>query len=148
MPLAWMVVAGGRCYTEPCVHRQPGTYNLGALKYLFTQFEDDHRRNARLIAGAARASGVSEYELFQLAYLAWHRSEPEQQRLEKIFVAYLFSGRVPVWVQDFVQRAGVDAEIERFPGALCWCLEYLLVRMGGAPWSRSGGRHRIDRLQA
>lgn len=121
---------------------------LGTLKFLFTHFEDDYRRNARLIDGAARAIGVSEYELFQLAYQAWYRSDPEQQRLEKIFVAYLFSGRVPVWVQDFAQRAGVNADIDRCPGTVRWCLEYLLVRMGAAPRSRGGGLQQMDRLLA
>lgn len=121
---------------------------MGTLKFLFTHFEDDYRRNARLIADAARATGVSEYELFQLAYQAWYRNDPEQQRLEKIFVAYLFSGRVPVWVQDFAQRTGVNADIDGCPGAVRWGVEYVLARMGGAPWSRCGGQQRMDRLLA
>jgi hypothetical protein len=117
---------------------------LGALKLLFSHFEDDYRRNARLVSRAALAKAVSEYELFQLAYRAWHGSEPEQPRLEKIFVAYLFTGRVPAWVRDYAQRSLPSGDSARDPGRR-WMAQ-LLKRAGRGqppPAEEAPGQDRL-----
>lgn len=119
---------------------------MGKLKFLFTHFEDDYRRNARLVHRAAEANGVSEYELFQLAYRAWYGSEPEEQRLEKIFVAYLFTGRMPAWVRDLAQRSATGDERSR--GAMRRCIEQLLSRQERSSPPQASDARRPHRLKA
>ena len=143
-----MAAAGGDCYTEIVFRHTPVDAAVSTLRFLFTHHDDDYSRNARLVARASRASGVSEYDLFHLAYQAWYGGEPEQQRLEKIFVHYLFSGRVPVWVKDFAQRACADTDMDQTPGALRWCLEILLLGSGDTAWHRREERTGDDRFQA
>ena len=125
---------------------KPGGSRLSALKLLFSHFEDDYRRNARLVSRAALAKTVSEYELFQLAYQAWHGSEPEQQWLEKLFVAYLFTGRVPAWVRDYAQRSLAGGESSRDPVGR-WMVQ-LLKRSGRRHPRQAGEPPRQDRLRA
>ncbi len=77
---------------------------MGTLRYLLTGFEDEYRLNARLVGRAAGVARTSEYEIFRHAYVEFYRREPDTQRLERLFVGYLFTGRIPAYVRDYVQR--------------------------------------------
>lgn len=53
---------------------------------------------------AASLLDISEFELFSIAYRAWHCDSASEQYLERYFAPYMFHGRVPVWVQQFTRQ--------------------------------------------
>ncbi len=47
---------------------------------------------------------ITEFELFSMAYRAWHCDSASERHLERYFAPYMFQGRVPVWVQQFTRQ--------------------------------------------
>lgn len=50
---------------------------------------------------AAGLLDVSEFEVFQLAWMHWHGGPPADEEVEPIFVRYMFHRTVPPWVRSF-----------------------------------------------
>ena len=71
--------------------------------------------DARMVMWCADMLEKSEFEVFEMAYQAWYRETPDTTRLERIFVAYMFSGVAPFWVRQFTRstaRALGDAPLD------------------------------------
>lgn len=56
---------------------------------------------------------VGEFDLFRLAFRRWFGQEADEKALEKVFVAYLFARRVPLWVRHFCRQVLADARSGR-----------------------------------
>ncbi len=53
---------------------------------------------------AAEALGVSEYDFFRLSFRRWSGREPDEKKLERTFVAYMFHQTVPSWVRHLARE--------------------------------------------
>lgn len=62
---------------------------------------DDESLQLRVVAGAREES---EYDIFVVAWMAWHGTEPSPQRVDADFGAYLRGEAVPHYVRHFVRR--------------------------------------------
>jgi len=69
-----------------------------------------------LTARAAEALRISEFDLFRLAYRTWHGEDPETQRIEKVFAAYLFNQTVPSWLRHFCRDVLAQTWTEAWEG--------------------------------
>jgi hypothetical protein len=59
--------------------------------------------DALLVLWSAEILQKTEFELFETAYRAWYREEPDGSRLERIFADYMFDEVVPFWVRQFAR---------------------------------------------
>jgi hypothetical protein len=55
--------------------------------------------DATAVTAAAEGLGISEFDFFRVAYRRWCGREPDETKLEKIFVAYIFHRSTPHWVR-------------------------------------------------
>lgn len=60
--------------------------------------------DVRHVGEVAKVLGVSEFEVFRLAYRFWYRRELRQQVLDEAFADYLLREQVPSWVRDYCRR--------------------------------------------
>ena len=47
---------------------------------------------------------VTEFELFHLAHLRWFGHALDDAAMERLYLPYMFQGRVPPWVRDLARR--------------------------------------------
>jgi hypothetical protein len=66
------------------------------------------------VLNAAAMLDITEYEVFQLAWLRWHGKHAEADSLEPHFVAYMFHRAVPPWVRHFARLVEERFEREDF----------------------------------
>ena len=59
--------------------------------------------DAQTILWCAEILQTSEFEVFEMAYRAWYREQPEVARLERVFADYMFDEVVPFWVRQFTR---------------------------------------------
>ncbi len=52
--------------------------------------------------------GISEFDLFQMAYKAWFTEECAISRIERHFVHYLYFSEVPFWMRHLLRRLDID----------------------------------------
>lgn len=57
---------------------------------------------------------ISEFRLFQLAYVSWYGHPPDRHNLEWEFEAYMFYQKVPFWVRHFCRAAMIQARAGQF----------------------------------
>ena len=57
-----------------------------------------------LMQQAVETACVGEFDFFRAAWRAWHGSPPDETQLERLFVAYLFRQKVPVFARHFARR--------------------------------------------
>jgi hypothetical protein len=77
---------------------------------------------------SARDLGISEYELFQRAFEAWHGRRADPESIDHTFGRYLKEGELPEWVRHFCRQyldAHPDCMVRR---------EALAVRARRADW--------------
>jgi hypothetical protein len=65
---------------------------------------DDLSQDQRDIRIAKRMLSVNEYRLFELAYRAWYGEVASESELEAYYSHYLFSGRAPCWVRQYLRN--------------------------------------------
>ena len=58
-------------------------------------------RDVQLVLAVAAALEISEHQVFLLAFKRWAGDDACEERLEPIFVRYMFESRVPPWVCTF-----------------------------------------------
>lgn len=75
---------------------------------------DRLRDDLALIDAACEAMRIGEFDLFRRAFRAWFGVEPDEKRLEAVFVAYLFHREVPGWLRHFCRRV-VDEQAAEAP---------------------------------
>lgn len=56
------------------------------------------------VLDASAALEITEFHLFELAWLDWFGRQPDKRRLEGYFAQYMFAERVPHWVRNFARR--------------------------------------------
>lgn len=56
------------------------------------------------VLDAAAALGIREFDLFKQADRWWHGRDRPEKSLERIFVAYMFSGVAPAWVRQYCRE--------------------------------------------
>lgn len=59
--------------------------------------------DALLVLWSAEILHKSEFEVFEMAFRAWYREDPDVSRLERIFAEYMFDEVVPFWVRQFAR---------------------------------------------
>ena len=59
--------------------------------------------DAQTILWCAEILQASEFEVFEMAYRAWYRDEPDIAHLERVFAGYMFDEVVPFWVRQFAR---------------------------------------------
>jgi hypothetical protein len=64
--------------------------------------------DARAVLLTAELHGVSEFQVFALAYRAWYREEASEAVIERHFAPYMFDQSVPFWVRQFT-RSEIEA---------------------------------------
>lgn len=60
--------------------------------------------DTRLVLDAASVMDISEYRLFELAYVDWFGDEPLAGQVEPTFAVYMFRGEIPTWVRQFARK--------------------------------------------
>lgn len=60
--------------------------------------------DVRHVAEAARVLGVSEFEIFRLAYRFWYQRELHPRVFDETFADYLLREKVPSWARDYCRR--------------------------------------------
>ena len=60
--------------------------------------------DTRLVLEASTTLDITEYNLFELAYLDWFGAEPAIHQVEPLFVNYMFNGIIPTWVRQFARK--------------------------------------------
>ena len=61
---------------------------------------------------ASAVLDIAEVDLFSRAYLRWYGRAASAEDLERLFVAYMFADRVPIFVRDYARRV-LNAETDR-----------------------------------
>ena len=59
----------------------------------------------------AHLKGVSEFELFKMAWNDWHRDRATDRTVEPAFDLFLARGEVPPWVRGYIRRELQDGKI-------------------------------------
>jgi len=62
-------------------------------------FQDD----AEAVSFVAGLLDISEFRLFEIAYVNWFGSEAAEKAIDGFFGSYLNSGLVPFWVRNMVR---------------------------------------------
>jgi hypothetical protein len=63
-------------------------------------FQDD----AEAVSFVAGLLDISEFRLFEIAYLNWFGSEATRKAMDGFFGSYLKSGFVPFWLRNLLRR--------------------------------------------
>lgn len=56
------------------------------------------------ILDAAAILEVTEFQLFELAYIDWYGKKARDLAMEKYFAGYMFGEKVPSWVRHFARK--------------------------------------------
>ena len=74
----------------------------GLLKTLIKpDWEDDPKRSEILLA--ANLLHLGEFQLIQLAYKVWYNEDLPENKIDKIFSEYMYTGIIPIWVAYYAR---------------------------------------------
>ncbi len=59
--------------------------------------------DAEMITKVADTLGISEFKLFESAYVDWYKRPASERELESYFVRYLFYQEAPSWVRHYAR---------------------------------------------
>ncbi len=71
--------------------------------------KDTVTQDMEMMADAAWALRISEYDLIRLAFRRWHGREPTEREQESAFHVYLATKPQPAWVRAFCRQV-LEAE--------------------------------------
>tara|TARA_B100000686_G_scaffold283816_1_gene306997 strand:- start:126 stop:617 length:492 start_codon:yes stop_codon:yes gene_type:complete len=74
----------------------------GLLKTLVKPDWDDNPKRSEILH-AANLLHVGEFQLIQLAYKVWYKSELPEEKISKIFSEYMVRGIMPIWVTYYAK---------------------------------------------
>ena len=63
---------------------------------------DDNPKRTEVIH-AANLLQVGEFQLIQLAYKTWYKEDLPEEKINKIFGQYMYSGIIPIWVKYYAK---------------------------------------------
>jgi hypothetical protein len=77
-------------------------------------FFDEKKMSADVadVLEAAALLEVTEFEFFRIAHRRWYGARIEDQELERLYLPYMFHGRVPVWVRQLAREVIAKAEAD------------------------------------
>ena len=61
-------------------------------------------KNTRVVTLASEHLGVSEHELFVIAYRGWHKCEPQANEIQHTLNVYTAKGAVPRWLSHYLSQ--------------------------------------------
>ena len=85
------------------------------MKYRRRLFFDEKKMSSDVadVLEATALLEVTEFEFFRIAYRRWYGRAVDDDVLEKLYLPYMFHGRVPLWVRqlarDVIQKAEDEA---------------------------------------
>ncbi len=85
------------------------------------------------ISKAASLLNISEYRLFDEAYLNWFGDRPKEQDITNVFAQFKMFGEVPIWADEFARGIIDDLEANRQVTLNSFCLLNLAPRLGKKP---------------
>jgi len=62
------------------------------------------QNDAEAVSFVAGLFDISEFRLFEIAYVNWFGSEATKKAMDRFFGSYLKTGLVPFWLRDMVRR--------------------------------------------
>ena len=74
----------------------------GLLRTLIKPDWDDSPKRSEILS-AANILQIGEFQLIQLAYKTWYREELPEDKIDKIFSAYMITGIIPIWVTYYAR---------------------------------------------
>ena len=105
--------------------RGPAPGPGGCVLSRSTEASDDD-----LVAEAAAALDIPEIAIFRRAWAHWYGADPEERRIERSFLVYMFGGPAPPWARDYARRV-VAANRRELIDPRAWGVRSLHVR---SPW--------------
>lgn len=66
--------------------------------------EDLPPQDIQDVLSASNLLEIPEFEVFKLAYTYWYSSVPSDEDIEKVYIPYMFEGKVPHFVHHFSRR--------------------------------------------
>lgn len=80
-----------------------------------------------LVAEAAAALDVPEIAIFRRAWSHWYGGTPDERRIERPFLVYMFGGAAPAWARDYARRV-VEAHRREVIDPRAWGVRSIYVR--------------------
>ena len=74
----------------------------GLLKTLIKPDWDDNSKRSEIL-NAANLLHVGEFQLIQLAYKVWYNEDLPENKIDKIFSEYMYTGIIPIWVTYYAK---------------------------------------------
>ena len=74
----------------------------GFFKTLTKPDWDDIPKRSEIL-NAANLLQIGEFQLIQLAYKVWYREDLPEDKIDKIFSEYMFTGIIPIWVTYYAR---------------------------------------------
>ena len=74
----------------------------GLLRTLIKPDWDDSPKRSEILH-AANLLQIGEFQLIQLAYKVWYKEDLPEDKINKIFSEYMFTGIIPIWVTHYAQ---------------------------------------------
>jgi len=66
-------------------------------------FKNNEPTDIQRIYQASAWLGISEFQIFSDAWLAWFNEKPSEKRIEPYFVNFLVQDEIPFWVRNYVR---------------------------------------------
>jgi len=85
------------------------------------------------ISKAANLLQISEFRLFNEAYLNWFGDRASENDITSVFAHFKMFGEVPIWADQFARSVLNDLEANRQVNLNSYCLLNLSPRVGGKP---------------
>ena len=74
----------------------------GFLKTLAKPDWDDNPKRSEIL-NVANLLQIGEFQLIQLAYKVWYRTDLPEDKIDKIFSEYMITGIIPIWVTYYAK---------------------------------------------
>lgn len=70
----------------------------------FTYDDDGIEQDTLDVLTASSALEITEFRLFELAYERWFGEPPIEEKMEPIYIRYMFRANAPFWVRQFCRE--------------------------------------------
>jgi hypothetical protein len=67
----------------------------------FSVDDDEVPQDARDVLAASAILQITEFRLFELAYLHWFGTSVCESHIERYYTGYMFASRAPFWVRQY-----------------------------------------------
>ena len=74
----------------------------GLVKTLIKPDWDDNPKRSEIL-DASNVLQIGEFQLIQLAYKVWYKKDLPEDKINKIFSEYMFTGIIPIWVTYYAK---------------------------------------------